>query len=265
MTQESHPQENAKMAIDTALLVFYLTALAYIAAFSYEAGYLYHFGLWLDFVEVDLKQLLVAFGVMSAFVGAVWTGSDAVTHMWSQLVARKVWGRLLSRVITVAFIIFAAWLTEQHWYFTLAMLFPVLLNLFFQFVAPIWVPDHGTYTERIERWMEHGDELEGKGLRVADCSLARRLLANGTAACVQGRRSRPPGSATVAAAGSMHPTRVACVALGVWHRPGFTTFSSVSTTNCRIRGVSSSWVALERDCHVTLSRFVTHCQIFIYV
>jgi hypothetical protein len=94
MTQESHPQENAKMAIDTALLVFYLTALAYIAAFSYEAGYLYHFGLWLDFVEVDLKQLLIAFGVMSAFVGAVWTGSDAVTHMWSQLVARKVWGRL---------------------------------------------------------------------------------------------------------------------------------------------------------------------------
>jgi hypothetical protein len=168
MTQESQERDNANMAgVDAALLVFYLTALAYIAAFSYQAGYLSHFGLWVDLVEVDLKQLLIAFGVMSALIGSVWIGGDAATHMWSQLQAKRVWGRLLARVITVSFIIFAAWLNEQHWYFTLAILFPVLVNVFFQFIAPIFVRVGGTYTQRVESWIEHGDELEGKGLRAA--------------------------------------------------------------------------------------------------
>jgi hypothetical protein len=168
MTKESQQRDKAKMAgVDAALLVFYLTALAYIAAFSYQAGYLSHFGLWVDLVEVDLKQLLIAFGVMAALIGSVWMGSDAATYMWSQLQAKRVWGRLLARVITVSFIIFAAWLNDQHWYFTLAILFPILINVFFQFVAPIFVRVGGTYAQRVESWIEHGDELEGKGLRAA--------------------------------------------------------------------------------------------------
>lgn len=168
MTQEATQVADArKTGVDTGLLVFYLTALAYVAAFGYEAGYLSYFGLPPDLVVVDLKQLLLAFGLIAALVGTLWIGSDVAADMWSQLQAPKVWGRLLSRMSTVCLIIFVAWLTEQRWYYALAILFPVVVNIFAEFVMPLFDRNDGTYPFRVERWMKHADALEGKGLRAA--------------------------------------------------------------------------------------------------
>jgi hypothetical protein len=166
MSRRMH--EGGKTAgFDTPLQIFYLTVLAYIAAFGYQAAYLGHFGLSPDYAEVDLKQLLIAFGFLTAIVGSVWVGSDAAAHMWSQLQAPRVWGGLLSRVLAVLFIVLAGWLNEQRWYFTLGIVFPIVVNLFFQFIVPIFVRGRATYTQRVDQWITHSDELEGKGLRVA--------------------------------------------------------------------------------------------------
>lgn len=50
-------------SFDSALLILLLTASSYAIAFQYEAGYLSHFGVPTEYVEVNAGRLIVAAGV----------------------------------------------------------------------------------------------------------------------------------------------------------------------------------------------------------
>jgi hypothetical protein len=134
--------------------------LAYIAAFGYQAGYLTHFGLMPMFADVDLKQLLIAVGVLVAVFASVWISSDAAADFWSQLASPKVWGRLLARLVTILLIIFAGWLTDQRWYFVSALLLPFSVYFIGEFVVPLFVWKDTSYTQRVERIINNIGDLD---------------------------------------------------------------------------------------------------------
>jgi len=60
MTPNPSAPEHWPRRIDSALLGLLLTAASYAVAFEYEAGYLSHFGLPADLVEVGARNLIIA-------------------------------------------------------------------------------------------------------------------------------------------------------------------------------------------------------------
>lgn len=112
--------------IDSALLISLITATSYAVAFQYEAGYLSHFGLPTEYVEVNASRLIIAAGatlfcIVTAML--IWSGintalpritglhaaiSNRLTYLltWgaiSLLLANEIEGSPVARALIVGF------------------------------------------------------------------------------------------------------------------------------------------------------------------
>ena len=165
-TESGTPARSTPQRWDSALTVFFLTVLAYIAAFNFEAGFLSHFGLYGDFVEVDLRELLIAGALVVALLSSVWLLSDAVAEWWSAVQARKAWSRLAWCIALSLYVAIAAWVTGAKWWVPVSLIFGVTAGTLAQFVIPLFIHrGGGSYLQRVEHAIEMGREYEGGGYR----------------------------------------------------------------------------------------------------
>ena len=102
-TQTASNSVHWTKTIDSAFLILLLTASSYAIAFQYEAGYLSHFGVPTEYVEVNTGRLIIA-------AGATFFVITTTVFLWSSL--KTVLPRVtpLRLVVTNRLAVLATWL-----------------------------------------------------------------------------------------------------------------------------------------------------------
>jgi hypothetical protein len=95
---------------DSALLILILTATSYAMAFEYQSGYLSHFDLPRELVEVNINSLIVSAGALFAtavalfyFIGIVLKLIAPLVKTWHPEVRRRVIFLVVLIVLTAGF------------------------------------------------------------------------------------------------------------------------------------------------------------------
>lgn len=152
--------------LDAALLVFFLTVLAYIATYSYEVAYLSYFGLPHSLANLDLKDLLSAGLLLVALTSSVWIALDAATDLWSKVTNRRIWSRALWLLAMSLLIVLGGWLTDKRWYSILFWIIALQVGPLCNFILPLFGKGgFGRYLERVNQMIDHGGSYEGGGMR----------------------------------------------------------------------------------------------------
>jgi hypothetical protein len=151
MTGKDGATSDAQKRFDTSLVILFLTAVSYSAAFTYQAAYLGQFGIPPEFAEVSIKELLLFVGAVGAGFFAIITFADAAMKLWPKSFPASVIPRTVGICVWLAITIILLGLRGAplvSWLISLA--FPTLIA-FGEFVLPILTFRHlPTYAAKVE-------------------------------------------------------------------------------------------------------------------
>lgn len=187
MTPNPSAPEHWTRRIDSALLGLLLTAASYAVAFEYEAGYLSHFGLPAELVEVGARNLLIAAATVLGsamlfyvFVAALLDALPKSVRGWPPVVRRRV--LFLGFLCVFLYVVF----TRMH-VTTRALVLGVgvpLVILIGELVMPLMGHRHvPSYAGKLEASVKsdlarelHSDELTQAILRLLTPTVAAVLV-----------------------------------------------------------------------------------------
>lgn len=152
-TTELKPAARLRLTgLDPALLILFVTSYAYALGFAYEYGYLAHFGIPVEFVEIGLRELLVFGALTMGAITAFYFLLDFLMYQIPNHVTPVVRGTAM--YVGAFAIIMGVILRITHvpWFgWLLGFGFGPVWLTFENFVAPIWrQPNTLPYWRRVE-------------------------------------------------------------------------------------------------------------------
>jgi len=142
--------------IETGLLVPLVTAYAYALSFAYQAGYLSHFGLPVEFVDVTLQQLLRCGSVAILGMYLAFQGLDLLLSLRPSSISRGADLKFVEcAVFLVLQIVLLKVVDATTWLWVVILMLFSGLPIFYYFLFPIWA--HSTvrgYWQRVEAHIE---------------------------------------------------------------------------------------------------------------